>query len=1100
MALLVAITFGVVSWATASGQAEDVRSLFEASAMGADRILAEQELSSEEGEALRRAITDYGAVSRDIVPVLVDVVRDRIDAGKLGGPTLTLALSALHLAESVYGPDDPHLAEPLLIQVGYLLHVDSKWRAAKEAFEWALRLLEKSKGPESPEVADVMSRLAGVLFDLDQTQDAVSMAQRALRIRETNFGESDPRLVQEIYRLGNLLFMQGRYRESAARYQRAIDILERASELDEMALARGLNNLGETYRRLGRLDASETILRRALRIRLRTDHPEESPWPESASTYTSLGELLQDKGEFSQARRYFEAALEIMPDWFGKDAHRYAETLSMLAVLLEETGNWEKALELQSQSLGIRLSKLASDRDPRIARTRFRLGSLFIQEGNLTRAGKELELAQSIQEEKLPLDHTDLAETLVTKAEWHEIRNELRSAEAELERAISIYERLSPDHAALIEPLEQLARVRRKLDDVNGAESAVARGVRIAESFYGPESPNLARLLHERSLLLSRHGYTEDALRTVLKAESIARGHVWATVHALPEQQALNFIDSQRGNLDLALSLLEDAGEPLEPLVRSTWDALIRSRALVLESLVARARVVRAQTDPALRQWARALSEARSRLAGLLVRSPGDVPHGTRAAIIHETRLEIEQSERKLSEASEAFLRSRSEDEIGLPEVTRALPSDAALVAFVRYRHMSWTATLSEDRYAAFVLPGRGKRVTFVPLGSADAIDTTVREWRELIPAGLDGLQASETALRSIGARLHGKAWQPLTAALGEDELLFLVPDGSLNLVNFGALPSEGNRYLIESGPLLHVLGTERDVVTLQDVGPKAHGLLAFGGADFDAVTPGRSTRDTATPEIYTVSATRALKECALETRRFSPLPGTMQEVSDIVEIWRGLGNGRGSRGEAVSFTGIDASEANWKRHASSFRILHLATHGFFQGADCVDPRRGARGIGGASAALIPSYHQYALSGLALAGANRTGPLGPNQEDGFLTALEAASEDLSHVEWAVLSACDTGVAEVRAGEGTFGLRRAFAIAGVRTLIMSLWTVQDVDTPEWMRELYHARLRDSLGTAQAARRAGLNLLASRREKGLSTHPVFWGGFIASGDWK
>ena len=105
------------------------------------------------------------------------------------------------------------------------------------------------------------------------------------------------------------------------------------------------------------------------------------------------------------------------------------------------------------------------------------------------------------------------------------------------------------------------------------------------------------------------------------------------------------------------------------------------------------------------------------------------------------------------------------------------------------------------------------------------------------------------------------------------------------------------------------------------------------------------------------------------------------------------------------------------------------------------------------------------LSGLALAGANRRAAAGPDEDDGILTAEEVASLNLQGTEWAVLSACDTGLGEIKAGEGVFGLRRAFQIAGARTVIMSLWSVDDRATRPWMRALYEGGSQ-GLNTADA----------------------------------
>jgi CHAT domain-containing protein len=140
------------------------------------------------------------------------------------------------------------------------------------------------------------------------------------------------------------------------------------------------------------------------------------------------------------------------------------------------------------------------------------------------------------------------------------------------------------------------------------------------------------------------------------------------------------------------------------------------------------------------------------------------------------------------------------------------------------------------------------------------------------------------------------------------------------------------------------------------------------------------------------------------------------------------------------------------------------------------------------------------LSGLALAGANLRDRAPPDHDDGILTAEEIASLDLSGVEWAVLSACETGLGEIHAGEGVLGLRRALQVAGVRTSIMSLWRVDDRATRRWMRALYEARWKLGCDTPTAMRQASLTVLKERRSAGTGTHPVTWGAFIAAGDWR
>jgi len=114
--------------------------------------------------------------------------------------------------------------------------------------------------------------------------------------------------------------------------------------------------------------------------------------------------------------------------------------------------------------------------------------------------------------------------------------------------------------------------------------------------------------------------------------------------------------------------------------------------------------------------------------------------------------------------------------------------------------------------------------------------------------------------------------------------------------------------------------------------------------------------------------------------------------------------------------------------------------------------------------------------------------------------MEIASMDLSAAEWAVLAGCETAAGRIETGEGVLGLRRAFRVAGARTIVMSLWSMDDADAMKWMLRLYGHRLADGMSTAEAVRRADLDLLESKRAAGASTHPSSWGGWIASGDWQ
>jgi CHAT domain-containing protein len=171
--------------------------------------------------------------------------------------------------------------------------------------------------------------------------------------------------------------------------------------------------------------------------------------------------------------------------------------------------------------------------------------------------------------------------------------------------------------------------------------------------------------------------------------------------------------------------------------------------------------------------------------------------------------------------------------------------------------------------------------------------------------------------------------------------------------------------------------------------------------------------------------------------------------------------------------------------------ILHIATHGFFLADPTMKPGAVARGTRNVQV-NAPVENPLLRSGLALAGANLTRS---GEEQGVLTALEASNLNLWGTKLVTLSACDTGVGEIKTGEGVYGLRRAFVLAGAESVVMSLWPVSDYVTREMMSSYYQG-LKSGLGRGEALRQTKLVMLKRKKQQ----HPFYWASFIQSGDWR
>ncbi|MGB2804432.1 MAG: CHAT domain-containing protein, partial [Candidatus Zixiibacteriota bacterium] len=331
---------------------------------------------------------------------------------------------------------------------------------------------------------------------------------------------------------------------------------------------------------------------------------------------------------------------------------------------------------------------------------------------------------------------------------------------------------------------------------------------------------------------------------------------------------------------------------------------------------------------------------------------------------------------------------------------------------------------------------------------------------------------------------------------LGDADFVFIAPDAALNLVSFAGLTDGANKYLIERYPIQY-LSSGRDLIRLKELVESGEGLFALGDPDFDASASVRLSSETALTQAEQMdTAVYALRNIrsgcdALHEITVLRLPGTRKEVERISEVWE-----KKSREPCHAFFGPEASEDNFKRSAPGNKVIHLATHGYYAESDCRPELPKSRL--GMSEGFV-GENPLLLSGLFLAGANLHGEGADSLgvEDGILTAEEVTGMDLEGTRWVVLSACESGLGEVKAGEGVYGLRRAFQMAGARTVISALWPVSDKTTAEMMSYLYGFEENNLALAMQSLSKKKLEELRKRNQP---DHPYLWAPFIALGDWR
>jgi CHAT domain-containing protein/tetratricopeptide (TPR) repeat protein len=972
---------------------------------------------------------------------------------------------------------------------------------------------QRLHGPESLERARAIDLLVTSvrLTGKGGTSEADSLCKLAIGLKEKALGSDDPETANSVSILGVLFLERGDY--SVARRH-----LERALEIRKLALGPAHPDVARSLRYLAVLESAEgnsgsaiSLAEQSLAILRAKLSPDD---PELADALDALAGFLYNRGDYADAGPLYEQALAIYLRAFGQNHPKVATIHHNLGAVCSELEENEDSRRNLTQALAIRRRLLGSNH-PLVASTLTSLATTLEKLGDISGARIRYEEALHIERRAYGGRTNDFAWTLMRLGRIDARLGNYARAKRRLNEALEIQrEAIGPENPDIAWTLPALAVVEEAEGDTSSARKSYLQAAAIVERRYGPAHPDLIHVLNDYAAFLARWGDSTAALDVALRSAAARNAQLRSVSRGLAERQALAYTRFGSRGLSLALAL---AGKSTtEDGARRAWDILIRSRTLVLDEMAMRQELAAsASADAGLAPAAHAVEAARRRYANLLVRGPAGNEGQSFSDLLDRAREEVERAERGLAARSKAFQAGEARGRSGWSEISAGIPSDAALVAFA----LSDSGGLRS--YVALVARA-GEPPRVIPLGGTDQIDALINRWAETIvsaPSADAGPEArrSETSCRKAGLALRRRIWDPVGAVVGHPARVLIVPDGALYRVSFAALPDGNSNYLVDTGPLFHTITSERDLVPAPGRQPLGKGLLALGGPAFDGSEEGGPRVDEARTrgaELVSESPSENLEniprgpepDCPdFRQARFEPLPESAQEVQDLGSAWE-------DSASALVLTGAAATEAAFKRSAPGKRVLHLATHGFFIDASHCALVRGRRLIGGVSmkhetpivvgpsGARASHGNPLLLSGLALSGANRRSEAGPNDEDGILTAQEVASLDLGSVDWAVLSACDTGVGSVQAGEGVLGLRRAFQIAGARTVIMSLWSVDDRATRRWMGALYEGKYRRGLSTAEAVREASRSVLREQRAQKRSTHPFFWAGFVAAGDWR
>ena len=911
---------------------------------------------------------------------------------------------------------------------------------------------------------------------------AVPSGSYRMRLDETHKATDADRTVFEARKLqtqSSSLVTTGKYGEALPFAEHALAVAEESPAASQVYVAILVRNLGIIYWAKVEETKARPLFERSFAIFQRELGPDH---PQTAYTENSLGNVYRVAGDYDKAEQVLRHALAVERKSLGPEHPWVADALKILALVYDARGDFNKAQENTQLALSI-AEKTVGTESLLYSQLENNLGLVFLEKHQYEQARPHLERCLATQEKLFGpgyLGNAIVLQNLGIVA--REAKNYALAAQY-YDRALTIRMTvLGPEHRDIAGNLINIANLYHSKGDDAECLKIHLRALKILEKTASPSEWVTIISLGNIAKTYAALGDLTNALAFQSRVDAAIEQSLSANLAIGSEQQKLDFINSinERTDRTVSLNLQLAPGDPKASSLAAL--VLLQRKGRVLDAMTDSMDKLRQRSDPQDQALLDQLKETSAQLARLGLNGPKKMPLDEYKARI--TKLTDQKGDLE-AEISRHSLEFRAESAaVTLESVQTAIPENAALLEFVAYRPfnpkaISSTENYSDTRYGVYVIRQNGVPQG-VDLGEARLIQEVVEEFRTALR---DPLNAG---VRESSRRLDAIVMQPVRGLIGSATQLLISPDSDLNLIPFQALLDEDGHYLVQRY-FIGYLSTGRDLLRLQIARSSKRGPLVVADPLFGEPLPTQITRANQTnPSLHSPQSTRRSITTAadLSAVYFAPLHGTFQEAHAIQSLFP----------EAQVMTGAQASKATL-RQVNAPILLHIATHGFFlQGMAENTTQAAARSAtkDTRSAQGAPSLQNPLLrSGLALAGANLDKGTSDN---GILTALEASDLNLWGTKLVTLSACDTGVGQVKIGEGVYGLRRAFFLAGTESLVMSLWPVSDYVTRQLMTQ-YYTGLKSDLGRGEALREAQLAML---KRKGRE-HPFYWASFVQAGEW-
>jgi tetratricopeptide (TPR) repeat protein/CHAT domain-containing protein len=1014
----------------------------------------------------------FGEEHLDVAMSLYNLAGLYSDIGQYD-KAIPLYENALKIKRKLLGKYDPSLVVSFN-NIALLYSEIRQYEKAQSLYEKALKINRKVFGEEHLEVATSLNNLANFHSQMGQYKKAQPLYEQALKIRQKLLGKEHPDIATSLNNLAFLFYEMGQFEEVQSLYEQSLKIYIQAFGQDHPEVATSLNNLAIFYSQMGQYEKARSLIEQSLEIRRKVLGKDHS---DVAASLSDLALLYSDIGQYEKALAFNEQALKINRKVFSEEHYNVSTSLNNLGILYFSLGQYDKAQSYCEQALIISKKVLGEDH-PDLTISLNNLALIYSDIGQYEKAQSYFEQALKIVNKLLGKDHPKAAIILCNLASLYHTMGQYEKALELGNQALEITrEVLGEEHTEVATILNNLARIYSDIGQYEKANLFSEQSLKINRKVLGNENIELLTSLSNLALHCSQIGQFDKALSLFKESLDLTNKQLTNTLPSLSEDGKIAFVEQVIVNYEIYDGFLLSTETKFKSPTFSFDNNLFLNNLTLRSNETMRSSILNS-SDSILIEDFQNWQGFKRHYANAQSMSLDEIKN--KNIDIKALEDSIETKERSLSLRSQVFQTEQEKLQLNFETVKSRLGKDEAFLmfhSFDYYNGKSWTDSVL---YTVFVVCPNQKEPLLVELFEQSQLDSLTKV--DDVFSMMDKLyQPSDSALYNL-------VWKSIAGYLGDAKKVYIAPSGQLHKLAFAAIGDGAGHVLSDKYEIHQVLSAQdfvypsNPVVFNKDDKSTTTSIALFGGIKYEQSNTTASAKDS-----VLFSPLSLLSKDLNRGNSFEYLPATQKEIESIQSQFNQ------NNKTTLSYSGSEATEASLRslEGDKAPKILHIATHGYFAPDPEEDHNKIQLQMMGQENRFTASDNPLLRSGLMMAGSNASwkGTVTlPSEEDGILTAQEVSNLNLLNTQLVVLSACETGLGDIKGREGVFGLQRAFRLAGAKYLLLSLWSIPDEETSEYM-QLFYAEVLKQNDISKAYK----TTQSSMRQK-YPNSPMKWAGMV------